>query len=227
MFNLFNRKKKKKDKKDKFDIDKFISNIKNKYEDSSVISNCNTTTTIITNYINNKVALDTILRKEGKELNSLNIYIKLSTELDVKHDCITKENKFMINDIPIQLNPWRIDRVFNQFFLINDKKIISIEHKKYNISNTYLYPMNFIMCEGANHAQFAAISKGKGESFFKDMYDFSKLYDLCRFDGSNFIDNNNNIININYYSFQEILYAGILFEIGRVRLEEGFKNPYI
>lgn len=227
MLNFCNRDNKNKDIE--FDLDNFVSSIKNCGEDGLVIDNCNTATTIIINYINNKFAIETISCKKRNynKLDFLSVYLTLSKKLEEKYEFIAKENKFKINDIPIQLNAWRINRIFNNFFNINDNNILSVDKGKENINNSYLYPMNFIMCDGANHSQFAAISKGNGESFFKGMYDFSKLYDLCRFDGCNFIDNDNKIIELSDdHVSEEILFAGIIFEVGRIRLDEGFENPY-
>lgn len=177
MFSFFNRDNKNKDVE--FDLDEFISSIKHCGGDGSVIDNCNTATTIIINYINNKFSIETISRKERNynKLTSLGVYLTLSRKLEEKYDLIIKKYKFKINDIPIQLNPWHIDRIFNNLFNINDKNILSVEKGQANIKNSYLYPMNFIMCDGANHSQFAARSKGKGESFFENKYDFSILYD--------------------------------------------------
>lgn len=156
----------------------------------------------------------------------MNVYLTLSQILNKKYEVITGVVEFEINNIPIQLNPWNKNRIFDNFYIINDKNVLSAEKGKTHISNMYLYPMNFVMCKNRNHSQFAAISKGEGESFFVDRYDFSELYDLCRFNGSNFIDGNNRIIDLrDKYSSEEVIFAGILFEIGRVRLEEGFENP--
>ena len=123
------------------------------------------------------------------------------------------------------MDPWNTSRVFDNFYNIDDNNILSAAKGNINITNSYVYPMNFVMCENGNHSQFAAISKGKGESYFVDGYDFSLLYDSFKFNGSDFVDCNDRIVNLRVrFSSEEIIYAGILFEIGRVRLQEGFMN---
>lgn len=227
MFNFLTKFRKKVNFAD--DMDNLINNIKKSYEYSSVIENCNTATTIIVNYINNKVAFETISGKYDSfnRYNLLNVYLTLSRAMNCELDCVTIKKSFIINEIPIRTNPWNIKSVFDSFLIINDDNVLSAEKGALNIINSYLYPMNFVMCINGKHSQFAAISQGKGESFFTERFDFSKLYDLCRYDGVNFKDNDNKIVKlIDKYTPEEIMFAGILFEIGRVRIDKGFKNSY-
>lgn len=136
------------------------------------------------------------------------------------------EIKVEINAIPILLNVWNGDRVIDNFQGINENnKFDGIKHKN-NIQNYYLYPMNFIVCFGGNHSQFAARYKNDGHTVVEKIVDYSNVYSTITFDGVGFTDKNNEYLELDY-SEDEVFYAGVLYELGRYILDNTYFNKSI
>lgn len=92
-----------------------------------------------------------------------------------------------INKLPILLNPWNGERILDNFISINDNNVFDGVRFSLNIQNHYLYPMNIVVCTGANHSQVSARYQNKGKTVINEIKDFTSLYDKVKFDGVNYI----------------------------------------
>jgi len=128
------------------------------------------------------------------------------------------EKTIDISDMPILLSPWKGHRVLSNMFLINDENPLDGKRYNYNVINSYVKPLNVLMCESANHSQLAARYKKLGKTFIAEEFDISDLYDKVEYDGIGFRP----IGADEYFSLEasddELFYAGVLFELGRLNL---------
>lgn len=88
-----------------------------------------------------------------------------------------------------------------------------------NIQNYYIKPINIIICRGGNHSQFAAKIKKQGITTITEIRDFSNIYEKVYFNGANYIDNNRDVIRIEYKKDEIFFYSGLIFELGRYLLK--------
>lgn len=158
--------------------------------------------------------INTILREfhpDDKSVYTDNI-IKQSGEKEVD-----------INAIPILLNVWKGDKVIDSFHYINeDNEFDGLKYKS-NIQNYYLYPMNFIVCSGGNHSQFAARYKNEGRTIVGKIVDYSNVYSTVTFDGVGFLNSRNEYVELEFTE-DEVFYAGVLYELGRFLLDKAYFN---
>lgn len=139
---------------------------------------------------------------------------------------VKRENDFIdksldINSYPILLNPWNKDRVYdNLVYFI--KRDIKFDWRKSNgnIMNIYLLPIDIIVCGGGNHSQLAAKNKGEGDTTITEVRDYSKLYKKVHFNGENYLDKDNKIIDLEENKDDIFFYSGVIFELGRFLLDQ-------
>ncbi|WP_261127545.1 DUF6710 family protein [Streptococcus mitis] len=196
---------------------------------------------IIVEYLNFDEAIQTIETIHDAQDNSLidTIYKTLANRMDVTIDETICEKihpddlrsyrnkmireggpiKIAISEFPILLNTWNSDRIIRNFKDINDNNIFDGEQYSRNIENHYIYPMDIIVCNGANHSQFAARFQHKGQTVIKAIYNYSNLYKKIYFDGLNYRRKlDDSTIELSYNK-KLIFYSGVLFELGRYLLE--------
>lgn len=123
---------------------------------------------IIVEHLNYDEALQAIEKEHDAQDNSLieEIYSKIESYLLLNRKTIYMEKVHMkidINKLPILLNPWNGERILDNFIGINDDNVFDGVRFSSNIQNHYLYPMNIIVCTGANHSQLSARYQNKGE----------------------------------------------------------------
>lgn len=131
-----------------------------------------------------------------------------------------------INAIPILLNVWKGDRVIDNFHYINEENQFDGMKHKYNIQNYYLYPMDFVVCLGGNHSQFAARYKNEGRTIVEKIVDYSNLYSTITFDGIGFLNNRNEYVELEFTE-EEVFYAGVFYELGRFLLDNTYINKFM
>lgn len=187
---------------------------------------------IIVEHLNYDEALQAIEKEHDAQDNSLieDIYSKIESYLLLNRKTINMEKehiKIDINKLPILLNPWNEERILDNFIGINDNNVFDGVRFSSNIQNHYLYPMNIIVCKGANHSQLSAKYQNKGETVINEIKDFRLLYDKVKFDGANYIDAENNAIIEMEYDENVLFYSGVIFELGRYLLGGNYSNSYI
>lgn len=123
-----------------------------------------------------------------------------------------------INRLPILLNLWDGEKILDNFIAINDNNVFDGIRFSSNIQNHYLYPMNIIVCTGANHSQLSARYQNKGKTIINEIKDFTSLYDRVKFDGANYIKVEDNEIIEMEYDENILFYSGVIFELGRYLL---------
>lgn len=127
-----------------------------------------------------------------------------------------------VNELPILLNPWNPKRIVQNLEDINDQNSFNGKRFSHNIENHYLYPMDIVVCNGANHSQFAARMHNQGKTLIKQVRNYSSLYEYVYFDGISYkkmIDHST--INLGYNK-KTIYYSGVIFELGRYLYDIGY-----
>lgn len=148
------------------------------------------------------------------------------------------KQKFIINEIeiPIErkeininryvllLNPWNRERVERNITKFKKEKFDYSLERKYeeNLRNYYVYPMNFVFCEGGNHSQYSALNSCGGQTFTRGFYDFSNLYEYYSFSEQGFITNDGQLVVFDDAFNQYVEDAGILFYLGKELVDNGF-----
>lgn len=204
---------------------------------------------IIVEYLNNSKAVKSLELENNQQDNSLIelIYKSIERELlldrkvfiyqDVHPDDLKYYTNstivdsapivIEINKLPILLNPWNGDRIISNLMEIgeNGNFFDGVAYNS-NIQNHYLYPMDIIVCSGANHSQFSARFKNQGKTTINTIYNFSQLYEKVFFDGDNFIHKDNKSIfeSISEYDKEIVFYSGIIFELGRYILVNNYHS---
>mgnify|MGYP000870412317 CR=1 FL=1 len=184
---------------------------------------------IIVEHLNYEEALQAFEKEYDIQDNSLieEIYLKIERYLSLNCRTICKEKehiKIEINKLPILLNPWSGKRILDNFIDINDNNVFDGACFSSNINNHYLYPMNIVVCNGANHSQLSARYQNRGETIITKIKDFTSLYDNVKFDGVNYIKvKDNSIIEIEYDE-NILFYSGVIFELGRYLIGENYLN---
>jgi hypothetical protein len=183
---------------------------------------------IIVEYLNYEEALQSFEKEHGIQNNTLieEIYLKIESYLflNKKTSYMEESMKVDINKLPILLNPWSEERILNNFVVINDNNVFDGVRFSSNINNHYLYPMNIVVCNGANHSQLSARYQNKGETIITKIKDFTSLYDNVKFDGVNYIKvKDNSIIEIEYDE-NILFYSGVIFELGRYLIGDNYLN---
>ena len=185
---------------------------------------------ILVEYLNYKEAVLT-LESKNEVLTRWNnniedIYIDLYREifkgLDKSYDIDVKIN---INEMPILLSTHKNYRILkNMYKFIDQDKVFSWEAGGENIQNHFMYPMNIVVCKGANHSQFAARMKNQGETNINKIYDFSKLYSEIEFKGKDYIKKSDgSIVKQNYKNDEELWFvSGVIFEMSRYLLSSAY-----
>lgn len=184
---------------------------------------------IIVEYLNYNEAVEAITKSNGVIDNSHIgiIYNCIEKYYDTKANKRNEEKLINVNCIPILLNPWRKDRIIDNIdYFSNKDSFDGVSHSS-NILNYHLFPMNFIVCYGGNHSQFAARYKNNGKTIITSSYDYTNIYNTTRFDGYNYINTENNAsIKLtdneghNITDNEELIFfSGLLFELGRYNLD--------
>ncbi|MEZ7662122.1 DUF6710 family protein [Rothia dentocariosa] len=139
---------------------------------------------------------------------------------------------FRINSIPLLVSPWHPSRVIENISDINTNNVL---HPCDNMRNTYIYPLGFSVATNGNHSQLSAILQNAGNSSIERVLDISELYKYIYFDGESYKSNISNIdrkfhipspeehsrgLDHEYKYSEEELCIGVLYEIGRLLLEE-------
>lgn len=210
------------------------------------VAQANHIVAIIVEYLNFKEALDSISKSHNYRRNvflsdiyrtlseetkvaSIKTVFKKIPEVDKPHyennGYLLKETGeivFPINALPILLNPWNGKRVLSNMSIINVENPFDAINYSYNIENTYYYPMNIIICSGGNHSQFSARFKNESETVVEKSLDFSNLYDYIYFDGDIYRHKENDK-EISIFGDRELIfYSGVIFELGRIILENKY-----
>ena len=129
-----------------------------------------------------------------------------------------------INRYALLLNPWRRDRVEGNITKFKKEKFDYSLERKYeeNLRNYYVYPMNFVLCEGGNHSQCSALNSCGGQTFTRGFYDFSNLYEHYSFSEQGFITNDGQLVVFDDSFNQYVEDAGILFYLGKELIKNGY-----
>lgn len=129
-----------------------------------------------------------------------------------------------INRYALLLNPWNRERVEGNITKFKKEKFDYSLERKYeeNLRNYYVYPMNFVFCEGGNHSQYSALNSCGGQIFTRGFYDFSNLYEYYSFSEQGFITNDGQLVVLDDAFNQYVEDAGILFYLGKELVDNGF-----
>ena len=129
-----------------------------------------------------------------------------------------------INRSALLLNPWKRERVEGNITKFKKEKFDYSLERKYeeNLRNYYLYPMNFVFCEGGNHSQYSALNSCGGQTFTRGFYDFSNIYEYYSFSEQGFITNDGQLVVFDDAFNQYVEDAGILFYLGKELVDNGF-----
>lgn len=184
---------------------------------------------IIVEYLNYEEALQSIEISHNAQDNSLieEIYSKIEFYLLLNRKTFIIENadiEIDINELPILLNPWNGERILDNFIDINDNNVFDGFLFISNIQNHYLYPMNIVICSGANHSQLSARFQNKGKTIINEIKDFTSLFNKVKFDGENYIDIEKNVPIEMDYDENILFYSGVIFELGRYLLNEHYSD---
>ena len=184
---------------------------------------------IIVERLNYEEALQAFEKEYDIQDNSLieEIYLKIESYLSLnrKMNPIERELKEIdINKLPILLNPWNGERILYNFIDINDNNVFDGVRFSSNIKNHYLYPMDIVVCNGANHSQLSARYQNKGKTVITEIKDFTPLYTNVKFDGVNYIVVKDNSIIEMEYDENILFYSGVIFELGRYLIGENYLN---
>ena len=129
-----------------------------------------------------------------------------------------------INRYALLLNPWKRERVEGNIAKFKKEKFDYSLDQKYedNLRNYYVYPMNFVLCEGGNHSQYSALNSCGGQTFTRGFYDFSNLYEYYSFSEQGFITNDGQLVVFDDSFNQYVEDAGILFYLGKELIKNGY-----
>lgn len=135
-----------------------------------------------------------------------------------------EKKEININRYALLLNPWRRDRVEGNITKFKKEKFDYSLERKYeeNLRNYYVYPMNFVLCEGGNHSQYSALNSCGGQTFTRGFYDFSNLYEYYSFSEQGFITNAGQLVVFDDSFNQYVEDAGILFYLGKELIKNGY-----
>ena len=201
---------------------------------------------IIVEYLNYKEAIQALEFEYKTQDNSLieEIYRKVEWDLCLKHNVtliekihdddrnyyqsveISDERPLCIeiNDLPILLNPWKGTRIIDNMININKENVFDGDKFSFNVQNHYLYPMDIVVCQGANHSQFSARFKNQGKTLIKEVHNYSNLYHEIEFEGVNYVKKSDKSVIELEYDRELIFYSGIIFEFGRYILDENYHS---
>lgn len=153
------------------------------------------------------------------------IYEELLKRKFIDKTKITTERKEInINRYALLLNPWNKVSVMGNITRFKKEKFDYSLDQKYedNLWNYYVYPMNFVFCDGGNHSQYFALNSCGGQTFTRGFYDFSNLYEYYSFSKQGFITNNGQLVVFDDSFNQYVEDAGILFYLGKELIDNGF-----
>ena len=136
----------------------------------------------------------------------------------------TERKEININRYALLLNPWNKVSVIGNITRFKKEKFDYSLDQKYedNLRNYYVYPMNFVKCEGGNHSQYSALNSCGGQTFTRGFYDFSNLYEYYSFSEKGFITNDGQLVVFDYSFNQYVEDAGILFYLGKELIKNGY-----
>lgn len=136
----------------------------------------------------------------------------------------TERKEININRYALLLNPWNKVSVIGNITRFKKEKFDYSLDLKYedNLRNYYVYPMNFVKCEGGNHSQYSALNSCGGQTFTRGFYDFSNLYEYYSFSEKGFITNDGQLVVFDDSFNQYVEDAGILFYLGKELIENGY-----
>lgn len=136
----------------------------------------------------------------------------------------TERKEININRYALLLNPWNKVSVIGNITRFKKEKFDYSLDQKYedNLRNYYVYPMNFVKCEGGNHSQYSALNSCGGQTFTRGFYDFSNLYEYYSFSEKGFITNDGQLVVFDDSFNQYVEDAGILFYLGKELIKNGY-----
>ena len=164
----------------------------------------------------------------GHEYNNEKIvllYEELLKRKFIDKTKITTERKEInINRYALLLNPWNRTSIEGNIPRFKKERFDYTLNPLYeiNLDNYYVYPMNFVLCEGGNHSQYSALNSCGGQTFTRGFYDFSNLYEYYSFSEQGFITNNGQLVVFDDLFNQYVEDAGILFYLGKELIDNGF-----
>lgn len=154
------------------------------------------------------------------------VYRELIKQRHIDDDVekIEEEKEININRYALLLNPWNKVSVMGDITRFKKEKFDYSLDQKYedNLRNYYVYPMNFVKCEGGNHSQYSALNSCGGQTFTRGFYDFSNLYEYYSFSKQGFITNDGQLVVFDDAFNQYVEDAGILFYLGKELVDNGF-----
>ena len=138
----------------------------------------------------------------------------------------TERKEININRYALLLNPWNKVSVIGNITRFKKEKFDYSLDQKYedNLRNYYVYPMNFVKCEGGNHSQYSALNSCGGQTFTRGFYDFSNLYEYYSFSEKGFITNDGQLVVFDDSFNQYVEDAGILFYLGKELIKNGYDD---
>ena len=136
----------------------------------------------------------------------------------------TERKEININRYALLLNPWNRTSIEGNIPRFKKEKFDYSLDQKYedNLRNYYVYPMNFVNCEGGNHSQYSALNSCGGQTFTRGFYDFSNLYEYYSFSEQGFITSNGQLVVFDDSFKQYVEDAGILFYLGKELIKNGY-----
>ena len=132
----------------------------------------------------------------------------------------TERKEININRYALLLNPWNKVSVIGNITRFKKEKFDYSLDQKYedNLRNYYVYPMNFVLCEGGNHSQYSALNSCGGQTFTRGFY----LYEYYSFSEKGFITNDGQLVVFDDSFNQYVEDAGILFYLGKELIKNGY-----
>lgn len=154
------------------------------------------------------------------------VYRELIKQRHIDDDVekIKEEKEININRYALLLNPWNKVPVIGDITRFKKEKFDYSLDQEYedNLRNYYVYPMNFVNCEGGNHSQYSALNSCGGQTFTRGFYDFSNLYEYYSFSEQGFITNDGQLVVFDDGFNQYVEDAGILFYLGKELIDNDF-----
>ncbi|MBC1990341.1 hypothetical protein HCJ33_10215 [Listeria seeligeri] len=118
-----------------------------------------------------------------------------------------QEVQLEFSNAPIILNPWKPTRTVAAIEEIETTtNRFDSQNNSWNLNNSYYYPIGVTLCQGGHHSQYSAKLKGSGSTIITNLIDIRDIYKEVSFVPKRWMN-------------KHVLYAGILFEIGRILLD--------
>ncbi|KMK53632.1 hypothetical protein FEFB_05670 [Fructobacillus sp. EFB-N1] len=143
---------------------------------------------------------------------------------------LTVSDKLVISDWPLLQCIWNNNRLIDNLISFSRNESSFDIHNE-NISNQFVYPLGITLVNSGNHSQFVNFLQGNREYLVSEIVDLTDVLNHWHFNGKHLVNSSGKVDRSlekrlgKGQTVDDLFYAGVLFELGKILMKHNELFP--